>query len=41
MPDMSHQEQMSPVLRFVNMTLQEVSIREYFLDFIQTTDQTG
>ncbi len=40
-PDMSHQEQMSLVLRFVNMTSQDVSIREHFLDFIQTTDQTG
>lgn len=38
---MSHQEQMSLVLRFVNMISQEVSIREHFLDFIQTTDQTG
>ena len=42
-PDMSHKEQMSLVLRFVNMSSQElgVSVEEHFVDFFVTTDQTG
>ncbi len=36
-PDMSHQEQMSLVLRFVNMTSQEVSIREQYNEFTHSS----
>lgn len=40
-PDMSHQEQMSLILRFVNMTSLEVNVEEHFIDFIPVNDQTG
>lgn len=40
-PDMSHQEQMSLVLRFVNMTSLDVSVEEHFIEFLQVNDQTG
>lgn len=40
-PDMSHQEQMSLILRFVNMTSLDVTVEEHFIDFIPINDQTG
>lgn len=40
-PDMSHQEQMSLVLRFVNMASLDVSVEEHFIEFLQVNDQTG
>ena len=38
---MSHQEQMSLILHFVNMTSIEANVEEHFIDFIPVNDQTG
>lgn len=40
-PGMSHQEQMSLILRFVNMTSLVATVEKHFIDFIPVNDQTG
>lgn len=40
-PYMSHQEQMSLILRFVNMTSLEVNVQKHFIVFIAVSDQTA
>lgn len=41
-PDVSHQEQMTMVVRFVTSESgKEITVREHFLGFIQVTDTTG
>ncbi|CAN1176223.1 Zinc finger MYM-type protein 1 [Linum perenne] len=40
-PDISHQEQMSMILRYVDFTSNGVSIEESFLGFLDVNDTTG
>lgn len=40
-PDVSHQEQMSQILRYVNVCNGKVSIEERFIDFIHSHEKTG
>ncbi|XP_015433463.1 PREDICTED: zinc finger MYM-type protein 1-like [Dufourea novaeangliae] len=40
-PDVSHQEQLSVVLRYVNITDEEVEIKEHFIKFEIVYDTTG
>ncbi|KOC63383.1 Zinc finger MYM-type protein 1, partial [Habropoda laboriosa] len=40
-PDVSHQEQLSVVLRYVNITDKEVEIKEHFIKFEIVHDTTG
>lgn len=40
-PDVSHQEQMSQILRYVNVCNGKISIEERFIDFIHSHEKTG
>ncbi|KAL7139326.1 hypothetical protein ABFS83_09G043200 [Erythranthe nasuta] len=40
-PDTSHQEQMSLILRSVNVSMNPIQIEEYFIDFKKIDDTTG
>lgn len=40
-PDVSHQEQMSQILRYVKVFNGKVSIEEHFIDFIHSHEKTG
>ncbi|KAL7139381.1 hypothetical protein ABFS83_09G046600 [Erythranthe nasuta] len=40
-PDTSHQEQMSLILRSVNISTTPIKIEEYFIDFFKIDDTTG
>jgi hypothetical protein len=40
-PDASHQEQMSLILRCVNILENPINVEEYFVEFITVDDTTG
>lgn len=40
-PDVSHQEQMSLILRFVDVSDSELKVMEHFLEFLPVEDTTG
>ncbi|CAI6352725.1 unnamed protein product [Macrosiphum euphorbiae] len=40
-PDISHKEQMSQIIRYVQIDNTEISIEESFVDFIQSREKTG
>ncbi|XP_058784260.1 uncharacterized protein LOC131659034 [Vicia villosa] len=40
-PDVSHQEHMSLIIRYVDVSLNTVSVEEYFLGFLNVNDTTG
>jgi len=40
-PDVSHQEQLTEIIRYVHIVNGEVSIEESFIDFIISHDKTG
>jgi hypothetical protein len=40
-PDMSHKEQLSSLLRCVEINQKEIKIKEYFCGFLHITDSTG
>ena len=40
-PDANHQEQMSLILRCVDITISPIKIEEYFLEFIKVDDTSG
>lgn len=40
-PDVSHEEQLIEIIRYVHIVGKEVTIEEIFIDFISTTDKTG
>jgi hypothetical protein len=40
-PDASHQEQMSLILRYVNISKNPIKVEEYFVEFITVDDTTG
>ncbi|XP_068108911.1 zinc finger MYM-type protein 1-like [Hyperolius riggenbachi] len=40
-PDVSHKEQMSLILRFVDVSAQEVKVMEHFIEFLNVDNATG